>query len=122
MCIQGGGGQECPDIEFEYADNDKHTNEIAEIYTYTENAEMNINMKAYDNLMFRNPYGGGPCWQKLNREQRCAFIMRLLDSLESSQKSIRMRALRCILYLAQVRILHISKSKIVIVMRFESCL
>ncbi|XP_044741367.1 striatin-interacting protein 1 homolog isoform X2 [Chrysoperla carnea] len=97
----GGGGQECPDIEFEYADNDTHMNEIAEIYTYTENAEMNINMKAYDNLMFRNPYGGGHCWQKLNREQRCAFIMRLLDSLESSQISIRMRALRCILYLAQ---------------------
>lgn len=72
---------------------------MAEIYTYTENAEMDANMKAFDDLMLWHCYGHS--WQKLTYDQQRAFIMRALDSLESSQLFIRTRAMRCVLYLAQ---------------------
>lgn len=42
-----------------------------------------------------------PSWQKLPVTQRRSIIMKLLDQLDVSERQIRMRAARCILYIAQ---------------------
>lgn len=47
-------------------------------------------------------YNKVPCWQKLSESEKKSIIMKLLDQLDMSNKSIRMKAARCILYLAQV--------------------
>ena len=39
------GTIDCPDLDFLYDDTDKHTNEIAELYSYTEGAEFQLNIK-----------------------------------------------------------------------------
>lgn len=42
-----------------------------------------------------------PWWQNLTRSQHKSVIYKLLDQLEISNKQLRMKAARCILYLAQ---------------------
>lgn len=44
-CFQGNSGLEFPDLDFVYADADTHANEIAELYSYTEQAEFQHNVK-----------------------------------------------------------------------------
>lgn len=46
-------------------------------------------------------YGLPPSWQRLYPDSRKSVIMKLLDQLEVSSKPLRMRAARCILYIAQ---------------------
>lgn len=42
-----------------------------------------------------------PSWQRLSVEKRKSVVMKLLDQLECSKKPVRMRAARCLLYIAQ---------------------
>ena len=42
-----------------------------------------------------------PSWQRLSIQQRKSVVMKLLDLLEVSNKQLRMRAARCILYMVQ---------------------
>lgn len=42
-----------------------------------------------------------PSWQHLSVENRRSVVMKLLDQLESTQKPLRMRSARCLLYIAQ---------------------
>ncbi|KAL0267192.1 UNVERIFIED_CONTAM: hypothetical protein PYX00_009539 [Menopon gallinae] len=42
-----------------------------------------------------------PSWQSLTDEQRKSIIMKLLDQLEVADNTVRMKAARCFLYLAQ---------------------
>ncbi|KAF5284745.1 hypothetical protein FQA39_LY04470 [Lamprigera yunnana] len=88
-----------PDLEFIYDDTDIHTNEIAELYSYTEQTELQFNVKAFEDQM--EEYNLPPSWQRLSIPKRKSVIMKLLDQLEVSSKPIRMRAARCILYIAQ---------------------
>ena len=46
-------------------------------------------------------YNHRPFWQALTAEQQKSIIYKLLDQLEVSNKQMRMKAARCILYLAQ---------------------
>lgn len=46
-------------------------------------------------------YGLPQCWQRLSTSQRKSVIMKLLDQLDVSNKQMRMRAAKCILYVAQ---------------------
>ncbi|XP_018330391.1 striatin-interacting protein 1 isoform X2 [Agrilus planipennis] len=94
-----GGGADCLDLDFVYADTDTHANEIAELYSYTEQPEFQLNVKAFEDQM--EQYDLPPSWQRLSIPQRKSVIMKLLDQLEVSSKFIRMKAARCILYLAQ---------------------
>lgn len=96
-----GGGVESPDLDFVYADTDSHANEIAELYSYTEQPELQLNVKAFEDQM--EQYGLPPCWQRLQNEERKSVLMKLLNQLEVSNKPLRMKAARCILYIAQVR-------------------
>lgn len=45
MYLQGGPEQECPDLDFVYDDTDIHANEISELYSYTEQPELQLNVK-----------------------------------------------------------------------------
>lgn len=46
-------------------------------------------------------YNLQPSWQKLSNEERESVVMKLLDQLDFSQKILRMKAARTVLYLAQ---------------------
>lgn len=41
-----------PDIEFNYNDADSQDNEIAELYSYTEGPEFQLNLKVITSLIF----------------------------------------------------------------------
>lgn len=88
------------DIDFQYNDTDSHPNEIAELYSYTEQSEFQHNVKAFDELM--ESFKIQPSWQKLTDVTRRSVVLKLLDQLELSDQAARMKSARCILYLAQV--------------------
>ncbi|XP_062705172.1 striatin-interacting protein 1 homolog isoform X3 [Aedes albopictus] len=97
--FDGSSGLEFPDLDFVYADADSHANEIAELYSYTEQAEFQHNVKAFEDQM--EYYKLPPSWQKLSELEQRGIILKLLDQLDMSKKGLRMKAARCILYLAQ---------------------
>ncbi|XP_014209420.1 striatin-interacting protein 1 [Copidosoma floridanum] len=89
----------CSELDFVYDDADTHANEIAELYSYTEHPELQLNVKAFEDQM--QWYKLRPVWQNLTMDQHKSIIFKLLDQLEVSDKQMRMKAVRCILYLAQ---------------------
>lgn len=86
-------------MDFVYSDTDSHPNEIAELYSYTEQPEFALNVRAFDELM--DQFHLTPNWQKLTDQQRKDVVFKLLDQLDMSTKLVRMKAARCVLYLAQ---------------------
>ncbi|CAH1103120.1 unnamed protein product [Psylliodes chrysocephalus] len=94
-----GGGTDSPDLEFVYDDTDTHINEIAELYSYTEQPELQLNVKAFEDQM--EVYNLPPSWQRLPFDKRKSVVLKLLDQLEVSSKPLRMRSARCLLYIAQ---------------------
>ncbi|GBP37974.1 Striatin-interacting protein 1 [Eumeta japonica] len=90
---------ESPELDFEYDDCDCQANEIAELYSYTEHPEFQLNVKAFEDIM--EEFNFPPSWQRLTKEQQKTIVMKLLEHLDVAISDIRMRAIRCILYLAQ---------------------
>ncbi|XP_068234534.1 striatin-interacting protein 1 homolog isoform X2 [Palaemon carinicauda] len=90
---------ECPDIEFNYNDADTSENEITELYSYTEGPEFQLNLKAWEEVC--GELGVVPLWQSVSDASRRSLIIRLSDHLELCQRTLRMRASRAILYIAQ---------------------
>lgn len=98
--FQNTNTSENADIDFQYNDADSHPNEIAELYSYTEQSEFQQNVKAFDELM--ESFKLQPSWQKLSDVTRRSVVLKLLDQLELSDQAARMKSARCLLYLAQV--------------------
>ncbi|XP_075729779.1 striatin interacting protein isoform X1 [Rhipicephalus microplus] len=96
-CFQQSG--DSPDLEFVYDDADSHENEIAELYTYTEEAEFFLNKKAFEDTM--KEYGFEPKWHTLDETTRQDIALRLMDGVEVSPRASRMQAVRSILYIMQ---------------------
>ncbi|XP_070000855.1 striatin-interacting protein 1 homolog [Penaeus vannamei] len=90
---------DCPDIEFNYDDADLQENEMAELYSYTEGPEFQLNLKAWEEVCAE--LGVVPLWQSATDASRRSLIVRLSDHLELCHRSPRMRAARAILYIAQ---------------------
>lgn len=90
---------ESPELDFIYDDCDNQTNEIAELYSYTEHPEFQLNVKAFEDIM--EEFNFPPSWQRLSKTQQKMVIMKLLEHLDLVNNEIRVRAKRCILYLAQ---------------------
>ncbi|XP_026847281.1 striatin-interacting protein 1 homolog isoform X2 [Drosophila persimilis] len=88
-----------PDLDFVYSDVDSYQNEIAELYSYTEYCEFQSNVKAFEDQM--ELYDLPPNWQKQDSPSQRSIVMKLIDQLEVSNRTLRMQAARCILYLAQ---------------------
>uniref|UniRef100_A0A1I8JQX9 N1221 domain-containing protein n=1 Tax=Macrostomum lignano TaxID=282301 RepID=A0A1I8JQX9_9PLAT len=68
------------DLEFVYADADEYSVEIAELYTYTEEADLRANQVAFDQLFDESKQQHR--WTKLDDPSRRAFIERLLNMLD----------------------------------------
>ncbi|XP_053655458.2 striatin-interacting protein 1 homolog isoform X1 [Cherax quadricarinatus] len=90
---------DCPDIEFNYDDADLPENEITELYSYTEGPEFQLNLKAWEEVC--GELGVVPLWQSASDIGHRTLIVRLADHLELCNRSLRMRAARAILYIAQ---------------------
>ncbi|KAK4301846.1 hypothetical protein Pmani_026037 [Petrolisthes manimaculis] len=90
---------DCPDIEFNYNDADIAENEIAELYSYTEGPEFQLNLKAWEEVC--GELGVVPLWQSASDTSHRAVVIRLADHLELCDRTLRMRAARAILYIAQ---------------------
>lgn len=90
---------ESPELDFVYDDCDTQANEIAELYSYTEHPEFQLNVKAFEDIM--EEFNLPPSWQRLSNKQQRTVVMKLLEHLDVAVNEIRMRATRCILYLAQ---------------------
>ena len=88
------------EVDFVYEDADSPINELSELYSYTEQPEYQLNVKAFEDLM--EEYNVAPSWQNLTVEHRKSIILKLLDQLDVSNKTTRMVGARCILYIAQV--------------------
>uniref|UniRef100_A0A0P5CBR6 Striatin-interacting protein n=1 Tax=Daphnia magna TaxID=35525 RepID=A0A0P5CBR6_9CRUS len=93
------GTIDCPDLDFVYDDADKHPNETAELYSYTEGPEFQTNIRAFEELM--ELFHIRPHWQTLNDATRVSVLLKLAEQLELSNKALRMKAARAILYIAQ---------------------
>lgn len=92
-------GPDCPDLDFVYDDADCHINEIAELYSYTEQPEFQLNVIAFEDQMYL--YNLNPNWQKQSVEKKRSVIAKLLDQMEVSDRNLRMQAARCFLYIVQ---------------------
>jgi len=93
------GTVDCPDLDFIYDDADKQSNEIAELYSYTEGPEFQLNVKAFEELM--EMFGLKSQWQTFGRNLQKNVLLKLINQLELSNKAARIKAARTILYIAQ---------------------
>lgn len=92
-------GHDFPDLEFVYADADSLSNEIAELYSYTEQSEFQLNVRAFEDYMEYLKLK--PCWRRLSDNEKRGVIIMLLDQMDAFDKNIRLKAARCFLYLLQ---------------------
>jgi len=97
-----------PDLDFDYADADKHLVEIAELYSYTEDREFFFNRKCFEACLQQKVGGdvGGESttttnWKELGEEKRSDVILFLLNATEVSDRDGRLETLRALLYLCQ---------------------
>nr|CAG4635304.1 EOG090X01YQ [Artemia franciscana] len=91
-------GSDCPDIDFVYDDSDSYANDIAELYTYTEVPEFQLNLKAFEETM--TEFGMTLQWMTASPNTRKTILMKLSDRLELTSKLLRMKAARAVLYIA----------------------
>ncbi|CAI9587313.1 unnamed protein product [Staurois parvus] len=87
-----------PTLEFEYNDSDQLSAELAELYSYTEEPELNLNRRCFEE---RFRVEGEARWLSLDAVQHRTQVMCLLDELEVVSREKRLSAARAILYLAQ---------------------
>lgn len=102
----GDGDADCSDLDFNYNDTDTHPNEIAELYSYTENIEFQHNLKAFEIFLeestaYQSNQQSSQQWQKFSADIQKRIVLSLLNQLDSSQQKLRIKAARCILYIAQ---------------------
>uniref|UniRef100_A0A8D0CLD0 Striatin interacting protein 2 n=1 Tax=Scleropages formosus TaxID=113540 RepID=A0A8D0CLD0_SCLFO len=86
-------------LEFEYGDTDCLTAELSELYSYTEEPEFALNRACFEED-FRTQVKDRK-WTELDVAEQKAYVMRLLDALEVTNRDRRLKVARAILYLAQ---------------------
>ncbi|KAF7256545.1 hypothetical protein EG68_06625 [Paragonimus skrjabini miyazakii] len=86
------------DIDFVYNDADEYSVEIAELYSYSEHKEFELNKTCFTKGYFH--YVSTKWFETSASEQRM-HVLRLLDRLDSGKRTVRQEALRAILYLLQ---------------------
>ena len=89
-----------PDIEFTYADSDSLNNELAELYSYSENPEL-LKIKDAFELGIQSRYKTTTCnWIDLTGDEQKSYMHYLLERCELVSSEDRLNALRSFLYLA----------------------
>ncbi|XP_050437954.1 striatin-interacting protein 1 [Adelges cooleyi] len=90
---------DCPDLEYNYGDTDTHLSEMSELYSYSELDEYQYNIQEFEKMI--TSLNLNSSWLNLTFEDKHVFMSKLLDNLEVSDKTKRMNAARCVLYLTQ---------------------
>ncbi|XP_050530069.1 striatin-interacting protein 1 homolog isoform X2 [Daktulosphaira vitifoliae] len=72
---------------------------MSELYSYSELEDFQLNIKEFEKVMKSLNYN--PSWHTLNTNDKRVVMAKLFDYLEMSDKTKRMNAARCILYLIQ---------------------
>ncbi|XP_065052039.1 striatin-interacting protein 2-like [Rhopilema esculentum] len=92
------GQNEAPSLDFIYTDTDSLMNELAELYSYTEQEEFELNAEQfYEDF---KKIESQP-WKEISPKQKNQYMMRLLDRLETVSVEERRNAARSVLYLCQ---------------------
>ena len=90
---------ESEDLDFVYTDCDTHCNEMAELYSYTEENEFIANKTIFEELM--EDQGFPLKWTHMSEQQKNRVVERLAEGIEMCDRVRRMRAIRAVLYLVQ---------------------
>ncbi|OCT89281.1 hypothetical protein XELAEV_18017901mg [Xenopus laevis] len=90
---------DCSTVEFVYDNTDHPYTELAELYSYTEEPDLNLNRKCFEEEF--KDHVNDTRWTSLTSEQHRIHIMHLLDKLEVVNREKRLSASRAILYLSQ---------------------
>eukprot|EP00794_Sanderia_malayensis_P017832 gene17832-19615_t len=87
-----------PSLDFIYNDSDSLLNELAELYSYTEENEFVENAD-----IFHENYAGTESrpWKELSKKEKHQYLLKILDRLEIINVKERRNAVRTVLYLCQ---------------------
>ena len=88
---------------FVYGDADVAENEIAEFYSYTEGPEFLSNLECYRRETILRSNNVDRATLTSAAEEEKSLVMKMLEQLEVTDGDLRMRAARCLLYVAQGR-------------------
>lgn len=109
------------DLDFVYEDCDTYSNEIAELYSYTEYSDLHYNLSAFEEQMAKQ-HISYLTWRHFSVHEKTSIIMKILDQLELSNRETRMKSARCVLYIAQGGWLGVQSDKEQLDSARESCL
>ena len=87
------------EYEFEYKDQDCLENEISELYSYSEAADIQGCQSSYQH--FESSLDSTDNWSDLNREGRKKLVYELLEFFEQNDVVHRSLGIQCILHLLQ---------------------
>ncbi|CAB4022886.1 Hypothetical predicted protein [Paramuricea clavata] len=85
-----------PDVEFTYADAQSIQDEMAELYSYTEEEEFVRSKEAYS-----REFPFITSWQGLSENEKKACLNQLINKIDSIEDAVRIPAIHALLYLAQ---------------------
>ena len=87
-----------PDIEFEYDDCECPSDELAELYSYTEFGEFADNHRCFTAMV---PDSENQRWLDMSESKRRRNVLKLIDAMDMADDARRLPAIRALLYLAQ---------------------
>jgi hypothetical protein len=85
-----------PDVEFTYADAQSIQDEMAELYSYTEEEEFVRSKEAYS-----REFPSITSWQGLSENEKKSCLNQLINKIDSIEDAVRIPAIHALLYLAQ---------------------
>lgn len=88
------------EINFKYSDCDKHSVEMAELYTYSEMDDFSLNHELYSKYM--DERGLSLIWITKTQKEKNDVLQDLIQRIESANSEIRLQAARILLYILQV--------------------
>ncbi|CEF61235.1 Striatin-interacting protein 1 homolog [Strongyloides ratti] len=89
------------ELNFEYNDQDAHSVELSEFYTYSEMVEFIEYSYDFEQSFVKWNGNNNRNWRRLDDEQKKSFLNYLLNNLDHSEGDKRTSALKSILYLLQ---------------------
>ena len=87
------------ELDFIYSDTDSHANEMAELYSYTEEQDILNNKNDFEEIML--DHGFPLKWNDMPDTRQKRVIELLMDRMELTQESSRWKAIHALLYLLQ---------------------
>ncbi|XP_002164866.3 striatin-interacting protein 1 isoform X1 [Hydra vulgaris] len=90
-----------PILDFHYNDADTLENELAELYSYSEEPDFELNAFAFQTLLETFTKDNSIAWALMQKSQKKNFINYVLELMEVVNIQERRKALRCLLYICQ---------------------